>query len=198
MNFAEPTRDSQPFPLFLEWYAAYQETGPAYPDAMTLATVGRDGQPSARTVLLKSMEQDAFHFFTNYESRKASDLDNNPRAALLFFWPSVGRQVRVEGPASRVTTAESDKYFATRPRESQLSAYCSPQSRVIARADLLALRAEAERRFAGQPVPRPSHWGGYTVAPRAFEFWINDETRLHRRYAYTLDGSQWRFDELGP
>ena len=117
---------------------------------------------------------------------------------MLFFWPSVGRQVRVEGDASRVPDAESDEYFATRPRESQLSAYCSPQSRVITRADLLALRAEAERRFAGQPVPRPSHWGGYAVTPRAFEFWINDATRLHRRYAYTLHDGLWRFDELAP
>ena len=198
MTFVEPTASADPFDLFRQWYDAHASTGPSHPDAMVLATTGADGQPSARAVLLKGVEEGAFRFFTNYESRKARDLAQNPRAALLFLWASLGRQIRIEGDVSRVSALSSDEYFATRPRQSQISAYCSPQSREISRADLLALRADAERRFEGVPVPRPSNWGGFALVPQRFEFWIADDTRLHHRHVFTRVSTGFHYAELAP
>jgi pyridoxamine 5'-phosphate oxidase len=198
MALSEPTPESDPFELFRAWYEAHASTGPHHPDAMLLATATRDGQPSLRTVLLKNVEGGAYRFFTSYESRKARELDLNPQVALLFFWPAIGRQVRIEGHVSRISPAESDEYFATRRRESQLSACASPQSREVARDELLARRALLEQRFEGKPIPRPQNWGGYAVVPRTFEFWINDETRLHYRHTYTRSDEGWRYAELGP
>jgi pyridoxamine 5'-phosphate oxidase len=194
----EPEAGADPFTIFRAWYEAQAKTGPKHPDAMILATAARDGAPSCRAVLLKGVEQGRFRFFTNYESRKARELDENPRAALLFFWPAIGRQVRVEGEVTKTSAADSDAYFATRPRDSQLSAYVSPQSRETTRAELVALRAEAERALAGAPVPRPEHWGGYALVPSEFEFWQSDETRLHRRHRFVLGASGWDHSELAP
>ncbi len=198
MTLVELTPESDPLTSFLEWYDAHAKTGPSHPEAMILATVGEDGQPSARAVLLKGVEGGAFRFFTNYESRKSRELELNPRAALLFFWLPIGRQVRVEGDVSRLAAKDSDEYFATRPRQSQLSAYASPQSRPITRSALLALRLDAERRFDGKPVSRPENWGGYALVPRSFEFWIDDATRLHRRHAYVRTATGWHHVELAP
>jgi pyridoxamine 5'-phosphate oxidase len=150
-------------------------------------------------VLLKSVDVAGFVFFTNYESRKADELASNPRAALCFYWPTIGAQVRVEGGVERVTPAESDAYFATRPRESQLGAWASRQSRPL--ASPVALRAEFERtsaRFAGQAVPRPPVWGGFRMRPQRIEFWHSGEHRLHDRVLYTREGEGWKVRRLFP
>jgi pyridoxamine 5'-phosphate oxidase len=167
--------------------------------AAALATADASGAPSVRMVLLKAVDAAGFVFFTNYESRKAGELSVNPRAALCFYWPTVGAQVRVEGGVQRVTAAESEEYFATRPRESQLGAWASRQSRPL--ASPAALREEFERtsaRFAGEPVPRPPVWGGYRVLPARIEFWHSGEHRLHDRTLYTREGDAWKLERLFP
>jgi pyridoxamine 5'-phosphate oxidase len=169
------------------------------PTAMTLATVGDDGQPSARLVLLKSVDERGFVFYTNVRSRKGRDLAANPRAALTFHWQPLEVQVRIEGRADRVDDAEADEYFATRPRGSQLGAWASDQSDVLARtADLGTRFAEVERRFAGRDVPRPPHWSGYRVRPERIEFWRNRPSRLHERRLFQKEGSGWRETLLYP
>ena len=167
--------------------------------AVALATADDSGAPSVRMVLLKAVDAAGFVFFTNYESRKARELSVNPRAALCFHWPTLGAQVRVEGGVERVTAAESEEYFATRPRESQLGAWASQQSRPL--ASPAALREEFERtsaRFAGEPVPRPPVWGGYRVLPERIEFWHAGEHRLHDRVLYTREGEGWTLERLFP
>ena len=169
------------------------------PTAMTLATVGSDGQPSARLVLLKALDDRGFVFYTNLRSRKGRDLEANPRAALTFHWQPLEVQVRIEGRAERVSDAEADEYFATRPRGSQLGAWASDQSEELARAaDLDARFAEAERRFAGREVPRPSHWSGYRVIPERIEFWRSRPSRLHERRLFLKQGERWRETLLYP
>lgn len=169
------------------------------PTAMTLATVGNDGQPSARLVLLKAVDDRGFVFYTNLRSRKGRDLEANPRAALTFHWQPLEVQVRVEGRAERVSDAEADEYFATRPRGSQLGAWASDQSDELANAaDLDARFAEAERRFAGRDVARPSHWSGYRVIPERIEFWRSRPSRLHERRLFERKGSGWREKLLYP
>lgn len=193
-------RDVAPDPLaqFAGWYAAAEKAGIADANAATLATVA-DGQPTARIVLLKGVDDGAFVFFTNWESRKARELDANPRATLLFFWRELERQVRVEGAARRVTPEVADAYFATRPRESQLGAWASPQSAVIPDRDTL-IRAfkDAERRFGASPIPRPVHWGGYAVTPIEVEFWQGRAGRLHDRLRYRRVGLVWEVERLAP
>jgi pyridoxamine 5'-phosphate oxidase len=190
--------DSDPLSVFMSWYAEHEATAPKHPDAMMLATASADGRPSVRAVLLKGVVDESFRFFTHYESRKGRDLSENPQAALLFFWPSLGRQVRIEGEATRVSEADSDAYFATRPRESQLSARVSAQSRPTSREQLLTLRAEAEACFEGGPVPRPANWGGFALEPRLFELWVADPNRFHFRHQYTRDAAGWRYEVLAP
>ncbi len=169
------------------------------PTAMTLATVGSDGQPSARLVLLKSVDERGFVFYTNLRSRKSRDLAVNSRAALTFPWQPLEVQVRIEGRAERVEDAEADEYFATRPRGSQIGAWASDQSDELARAsDLDARFAEMERRFAGRDVPRPPHWSGYRVRPERIEFWRNRPSRLHERRLFQKDGAGWRETLLYP
>jgi pyridoxamine 5'-phosphate oxidase len=169
------------------------------PTAMTLATVGSDGQPSARLVLLKAVDDRGFVFYTNLRSRKGRELAANPRAALTFHWQPLEVQVRIEGVAEQVDDTEADEYFATRARASQIGAWASDQSEPIARAgDLDARFAEAERRFAGRDVPRPPHWSGYRVMPKRIEFWRNRPSRLHERRLFERDGDVWRESVLYP
>lgn len=166
---------------------------------MALATAAADGSPSVRMVLLKDADERGFVFFTGYESRKSGELEANPRAALLFHWAPLGRQVRVEGPVERVTAEESDAYFATRPRGAQLAATASRQGRVLAnRAQLDEAVTELARQHAGRDVPRPEHWGGYRLRPHTYEFWQHRDDRLHDRLRYTRDGDGWRLERLSP
>jgi pyridoxamine 5'-phosphate oxidase len=169
------------------------------PTAMTLATVGADGQPSARLVLLKAVDERGFVFYTNLRSRKGRDLAANPRAALTVHWQPLDVQVRVEGTVEQVSDREADEYFATRERGSQIGAWASDQSETLARdADLDARVAEVERRFAGRDVPRPPHWSGYRVIPARVEFWRNRPSRLHERRLFERDGGEWRERLLFP
>ena len=167
--------------------------------ACALATATRAGVPSVRIVLLKEADANGFTFFTNYGSRKASELQENPHAALCFFWPSIAVQIRVQGTVARLTAAESSEYFATRPRESQLGAWASQQSAPLAsREELLDRFREIEARYADQPVPCPPNWGGYRLTPTEIEFWWSREFRLHDRVLYTRSGSGWTVQRLYP
>ena len=171
------------------------------PTAMTLATVGADGRPAARVVLLKGVDGGGFVFYTNTRSRKGHELDADPNCALTFWWPAIGWQVRVEGTAARVSDAEADAYFATRARGSQLGAWASEQSETLAsRAELEARLAELTARYANRPVPRPSHWTGYRVTPTVIELWKNREDRLHEREEYrrASPAAPWTMRLLNP
>ena len=166
---------------------------------MTLATADEEGRPSARMVLLKSWGAAGFVFYSNYDGRKSHELDANPEAALLFYWEAVGRQVRIEGPASRTADAESDAYFASREVPSRIGAYASHQSRPIAsRADLDASVADWTATFAGGDIARPPWWGGWRVTPRAYEFWQQGTDRLHDRVRYEESGGGWTVQRLQP
>lgn len=194
-------RDLDPDPLrqFEQWFAEARDAGLAAPEAMTLATSTPDGRPSARMVLLKAADERGFGFHTNYESRKGGELAANPRAALLFWWQPLGRQVRVEGDVERVPSGESESYFRTRPLGSRRAAWASPQSRPLARRDELdRLYAEAVARFPGEEVPLPPHWGGLRLVPDAYEFWQHGDDRLHDRVRYERDGAGWRRTRLAP
>lgn len=191
-----------PIARFQEWFAEAQRVDRARlpePTAFTLATVDAAGQPSARILLLKGVDARGFVFYTNYESRKARELSASGRAALCFWWPPLERQVRVEGTVARVTPEESDAYFASRPRGSQVGAWASLQSRTLAAPEELDRRvAEFEREFAGREVPRPPHWGGWRLTPARIEFWTNQPSRLHVRELYVRDGNGWRVERLYP
>lgn len=186
-----------PLELFADWYSAQAE-GAQEPAAVTLATADATGKPGVRVVLLKEYGAAGFVFFTNYMSRKATDLDANPQAALLFWWPSFRRQVRIEGRVSRISAAESDAYFRTRARLSQIGAWASEQSRIIPDRSVLDARVkEFEQRFPSD-VPRPPHWGGYRVAPGSIEFWQDRANRLHDRLRYVRENDSWRVERLNP
>lgn len=169
------------------------------PEAMTLATVGSDGRPSARVVLLRGLDGRGLTFFTNRASRKGAELGASPVAALVFHWWELGRQVRVEGRVEETSLEESDTYWRSRPRPSRIAAWASPQSQPLAdRAELDARFAEAERRFDGGDVPLPDVWGGYRVVPDAVELWEHQDDRLHDRIRYVRDGGGWRRERLAP
>jgi pyridoxamine 5'-phosphate oxidase len=182
------------------WFdAAVADPAILEPNAIQLATADRAGVPSVRTVLVKGMDERGIVFYTNYESAKASDLQVNPRAAAVFVWVSHQRQVRLSGPVSKVGRDETEAYFATRPRESQLGAWASPQSQVMpSRAALDRLADEAAERFAGRDVPAPPHWGGYLLAPDSVEFWQGRVGRLHDRIRFRREGEAWVRERLAP
>jgi len=191
--------ESDPVTQFAQWYEYAQAAVKPLPDAVALATATRAGQPSLRVVLLKSFDGHGFVFFTNYRSRKGRELARNPQATLLFHWVELARQVRIEGRVEKLPARESDAYFATRPRGSQLAAWASPQSAVIAGRGPLERRVAAFARKYPDGVPRPPHWGGYRLIPEAFEFWQGGEDRLHDRILYRrARGGRWRIERLAP
>ncbi|HEX6276534.1 MAG TPA: pyridoxamine 5'-phosphate oxidase [Polyangiaceae bacterium] len=188
-----------PLEQFLAWYGEAEKAGAPFADAFALATSGASGRPAVRYVLFKGLVDGALRLVTNFESRKARELDENPHAALAFFWPATGRQVRMEGTVARASDAESDAYFAKRDRVTQLGAWASAQSRPIAtRAELEAELARRDREFAGSTVPRPRHWGMLAFTPSVVELWTSGEFRLHDRFRYERDGATWRAARLAP
>jgi pyridoxamine 5'-phosphate oxidase len=191
--------NDDPLALFRAWFGEAERAGIDVPETMTLATASADGVPSARMVLLKAADDEGFVFYSGYVSRKAGELEENPRAALVFYWQRLGKQVRVEGSVERVSEAESAAYFATRPRGSQLAAWASQQSRPLADREELGRRyTELEREYEAQEVPLPPHWGGYRLRPDAIEFWEHRENRLHDRIRYTRAREGWTAERLSP
>ena len=196
----EQTVDRDPLALFQRWLEEAKAARIHLAEAMTLATATPDGKPSARLVLLKQADEHGFVFYTNYKSMKARELDTNPQAALVFYWPQLERQVRVEGKVERTSATESDAYFKTRPRESQIGALASPQSEVVASREVLQQKVdELEKLYEGREVDRPEHWGGYRLHPERIEFWKGRPGRLHDRILYErhTDGS-WSISRLAP
>lgn len=193
---------ARPREQFERWFADSQDAGSPLAEGMTLATVGLDGVPRARTVLLKETDERGLVFFTNYRSQKAKELAQNPNATLLFWWPLSERQVRITGRVERITAAQSDAYHVTRPRGSQLGGWSSPQSEVVAdRGALERAFEEVSARFAGGEIPRPQHWGGYRLVPVAAEFWQGRANRLHDRLLYRLTDpatDTWSIVRLAP
>ncbi len=193
--------DEDPFKQFELWFQQACAANLPEPNAMSLATVSANGSPSQRMVLLKYFDRQGFVFFTNYESKKARQIEGNHQVSLLFFWTALERQVHIEGTASKISTAESLKYFATRPRGSQIGAWCSQQSTAISSRKMLELKFdEIKRKFHNQEIPLPSAWGGYRVVPHSFEFWQGRPNRLHDRFLYSrLDlESVWEIQRLAP
>jgi pyridoxamine 5'-phosphate oxidase len=191
---------ADPLQVLNAWYEDAVGRGESMPDAMTLATATRDGAPSARVVLYKGIKRGGVFFVTNYQSRKARELEQNPRAALVMHYPRAQRQVRLEGSVERASAAESDEYFASRPRASQLGAWASAQSQPLtSREELLAQAQQLEARFGDAAVPRPDFWGGYLVFPETIELWVGHKDRLHDRFLYRreADGS-WNITRLAP
>ena len=190
--------DADPVAQFRRWY---EEAGEVveFPEAVALATADAAGRPSARMVLAKGVDERGFKFHTGHGSRKAQELTENARGALLFYWRPIGRQVRVEGPVERVPDEESERYFRTRPRDGQIAAWASSQSEVLGSRDELDARVrEFEREFEGREVPLPPHWGGYLLVPEVWEFWQHRDSRLHDRFRYRREAEAWVVERLAP
>jgi pyridoxamine 5'-phosphate oxidase len=198
-GLAEKDLARDPFRQFEKWFQEAEAAKLAEPNACVLATAGRDARPSARTVLLKGLDGRGFVFYSNYESRKGRELEANPHATLVFPWFALERQVIVEGPVTRVAREESEAYFQSRPLASQLAAWASPQSTIVAgRKALEEAFREVEKKYAGQPVPRPPHWGGWRLAPETVEFWQGRRSRLHDRLRYRRAQDGWTVERLAP
>jgi pyridoxamine 5'-phosphate oxidase len=196
----EDDLDSDPIRQFALWFEEAQQSGNPESNAAALATATPEGRPSARMVLLRGADERGFSFFTNYESRKARELEANPYAALVFFWHELERQVRIEGRTERVSAEESDRYFHSRPRGARIGAWASPQSQVIASRDFLDTQySETESRHPDETIPRPPNWGGYRLIPDSLEFWQGRPNRLHDRLRYTRRGDgTWVIERLAP
>lgn len=194
----EAAAGDDPFVLFDRWLADAVSTEIVEPNAMALATATPDGRPSVRIVLLKGVDNTGMVFYTNYESRKAEELAANPFASAVFLWHPLSRQVRIEGEVEQIAPADSDAYFASRPRGSQLGALASPQSRAVTRSELEARYENAESHFAGREVERPEHWGGYRIHLHTIEFWQGRPDRMHDRIVFTRSGGGWSIERLAP
>lgn len=191
--------EEKPIDQFRLWFGEAQKAKAQEVNAMNLSTVSADGRPSSRIVLLKDISEEGFVFFTNYKSRKAQQIESNPYVALTFFWPELERQVRIEGRLHKVSAEMSDEYFSSRPRASQLGAWASPQSQEIPGREVLESREkELEEQFAGQPIQRPPHWGGYELIPDQLEFWQGRPSRLHDRLLYKKEQKDWTRKRLAP
>jgi pyridoxamine 5'-phosphate oxidase len=191
--------DADPITQFSNWFSQAIEFGVHEPNAMTLATVDESGMPFQRTVLLKNVDSQGFTFFTNYHSRKAAQMEKNPQVCLLFPWLTLERQIIIQGSVEKVSREESQQYFTSRPRESQIGAWVSNQSEVIASREVLTQQlAEIKERFDGDEIPLPPNWGGYRVKPQTIEFWQGGPARLHDRFLYRLENDQWEVDRLSP
>ncbi len=190
---------ADPFALFKTWFREAEKAGERLPEAMALATATRDGHPSVRVVLNRGVSRGGFVFYTNYNSRKAADLVANPRAAIVFHWPTLERQLRVEGRVEKLSRRDSERYFQTRPRESRLSAWASPQSaRISGRAFLEEEFARVQTRFGDRKIPCPPFWGGFRIVANCIEFWQGQPHRLHDRVLYQKKGNSWAVFRLGP
>jgi pyridoxamine 5'-phosphate oxidase len=195
----ETVVDLNPFKEFEKWFKDAQAAVPILPNSMTVATSTKEGAPSARVVLLKDFDERGFVFYTNYLSQKGKELDENPIASLSFYWPELARQVRITGPAARISRSESEAYFHTRPIDSQLGAWASNQSDVIDGREVLEQRmAELLKKYEGHRIPLPPYWGGYRVTPIVFEFWQSRASRLHDRLRYRLVEGKWVIERLAP
>lgn len=198
-SLLETDVDPDPIKQFQQWWNEAMFSNIEEPNAMTLATSNKNGRPSARIVLLKGLSNDGFIFFTNYQSRKANELKQNPYASLLFFWKELERQVRIEGTITKTSDKESTEYFLSRPALSKIGAWSSPQSSVIANRDYLENNvAKYQQQFGDGEIPRPPHWGGYIVKPTVIEFWQGRRNRLHDRLQYTFDNDKWIIERLAP
>jgi pyridoxamine 5'-phosphate oxidase len=198
-DLSEADLAADPFQQFAWWFAEAQAAAVTDPSAMTLATATKDGRPSARVVLLKGFDDRGFVFYTNYASRKGDELVENSRAALVFYWAELKRQVRVEGSIEQASAVESDTYFQSRPRESRLAAWVSGQSRVIPSREALDRRMdELMLEYQGREIARPPHWGGYRLCPTSVEFWQSRPNRLHDRLCYRLANGAWQIERLAP
>lgn len=199
-GLSEDELNADPFRQFQMWFDQALAASLPEPNAMALATATRDGRPSARMVLLKGYDARGFVWYTNYESRKGGELEQNPRAALVFYWPELERQVRIEGDVTQLTGAESDAYFASRPRGSQIGAWASNQSQILTGREPLEQRAaELEAQYTGHEVPRPPFWGGFRLAPTLIEFWQGRPSRMHDRLRYRrLENGGWLVERLSP
>ena len=195
----EQELDRNPFFQFRKWFEEALSAELPEPHAMTISTVSLEGRPSSRIVLLRNFDENGFTFFTNYQSKKSFDISQNTFVALNFFWQAIERQVRIEGKIERVSAKESDEYFASRPRESQIGAWASSQSKAISSRHELEKQVDYfTKKYENKPVPRPEHWGGYLIVPDYFEFWQGRPSRLHDRISYQFTSGKWELNRLNP